>query len=233
MDNISGLQTNYLYYGIQNPVSFTQLFSDNSLSQNYTSPLKSPDQLFVNFPPVLKNMPLVSFDNIQTKQLYSAGLTLTEVSSTLGKVPAGVFFVNDVNQFKVSSIILDTPTVSKISLANTAQKVAKNKNTVGWCFSGVGEAVSKSIEPFLRGQSAYMAADQLAKHPKFREIQVKPENLPKLSAGAIVVWNKTPQNKHGHISVSLGNGYEASDHVQKQATSLGGSKNFRVFVPIS
>ncbi|MCA9552485.1 MAG: single-stranded DNA-binding protein [Myxococcales bacterium] len=47
----------------------------------------------------------------------------------------------------------------------------------------------------------------------------------------IVVWGKTAASPHGHISVALGDGREASDHIQSQITSLRGATNYRVFIP--
>jgi len=83
----------------------------------------------------------------------------------------------------------------------------------------------------LHGASAYMAADQLARSAKFREVQVPSRELGKLPAGAIVVWGKTGRSPHGHISVALGDGREASDHIARQKTSLRGYTNARVFLP--
>lgn len=116
-------------------------------------------------------------------------------------------------------------------LAISARNVANDMNSTGWCFRGVGRAVAQATGVQLSGASAYMAADQLAASDKFREIQVSPDQLRDLPAGAVVVWDKTSASPHGHISVALGNGQEASDHVQSQITSLRGSNDYRVFVP--
>jgi hypothetical protein len=83
----------------------------------------------------------------------------------------------------------------------------------------------------LTGGSAYQAADQLARSDRFREVSVSPDQLRSLPPGAVVVWGRTDRSPHGHISVALGNGQEASDHIQTQMTSLRGAQNYRVFVP--
>ena len=98
----------------------------------------------------------------------------------------------------------------------------------GYCYKWVGQALAK-FGVNVHGASAYMAADQLAKSPKFREVKVDPKDLAKLPAGAVVVWNKGAGHEHGHISIALGNGKEASDKLRTQITNYGTS--CRVFMP--
>lgn len=116
-------------------------------------------------------------------------------------------------------------------LATTARNVANSMNSTGWCYRGVKRAVAEATGVQLSGGSAYQAADQLAGSGKFREVQASPAQLRDLPPGAVVVWGRTDRSPHGHISVALGNGQEASDHVQNQITSLRGATNYRVFVP--
>jgi hypothetical protein len=119
------------------------------------------------------------------------------------------------------------------NLARVAEQTANSLGSVGWCYKGVSQAVAKAMPGVnLSGASAYMAADQLAASSKFKEVKVSPEELKKLPPGAIVVWGKTGASPHGHISVALGDGREASDHIQQQMTSLRGATNFRVFMPV-
>lgn len=119
-----------------------------------------------------------------------------------------------------------------LKLARTAQREAARRDTVGWCYSGVATAVSRALGVELYGKSAWQASPILARSDDFREIRsVRPKDLPKLPAGAIVVWGKTAASPHGHISVALGNGREASDHIDEQRTQLRGHTNFRVFMP--
>ncbi|MEQ8275592.1 MAG: hypothetical protein RKU31_18105 [Deltaproteobacteria bacterium] len=117
------------------------------------------------------------------------------------------------------------------ALAHTAEQVANGMGTTGWCYRGVKQAVAQSTGVQLTGGSAYEAADQLAASGRFQEVEVSPENLTQLPPGAVVVWGQTSASPHGHISVALGDGREASDHVQSQITSLRGASNYRVFVP--
>ena len=116
-------------------------------------------------------------------------------------------------------------------LAKASANIATIRNELHKCYNAVAQAVEGIYGTFLTGLSAYEAADQFAKAPKFKEIKVKPENLPKLQAGAIVVWGYTSVSPHGHISIALGDGREASDHIEPQRTELRGYTNCRVFVP--
>lgn len=113
-------------------------------------------------------------------------------------------------------------------LAETARRVAAGMNTTGWCAKGVGDALDAAGLSSQRVPSAYMKADILARDPRFREIDVSGGNIP---PGAVIVhpagYNGAG-SVHGHIAVSLGNGQEASDHIQRLITS----PNMRVFVPI-
>ncbi len=120
--------------------------------------------------------------------------------------------------------------------AALAKDAEKNGNGPGgWCFKYVRQALERAGVKGVGGASAYMAADQLAKNPKFREIKVAPKDLPKLPAGAVVVWDRNGSGAssagriHGHISISLGDGREVSDVIRKQTTSMG--SNVRVFLP--
>lgn len=119
------------------------------------------------------------------------------------------------------------------ALAKDAEKNANGPG--GWCFKWVRQALERAGVKGVGGASAYMAADQLAKNPKFREIKVSPKDLPKLPAGAVVVWDRggsgasSAGRTHGHISISLGDGREVSDKVRQQTTSMG--SNVRVFLP--
>lgn len=99
------------------------------------------------------------------------------------------------------------------------------------CYEFVANAVDAKIGPFLSGGHAYMAANQLARNPKFKEIKVAARDLPKLPAGAIVVWGKG-DSKSGHISIADGKGKEISDFVGNQMTSHYGGGRPRVFLPL-
>ncbi len=113
------------------------------------------------------------------------------------------------------------------ALAKDAEKHATGPG--GLCFRYVRQALERAGVKGVGGASAYMGADQLARNPKFREIKVSQKDLAKLPAGAVVVWNRGSGHPHGHISIALGDGREASDKIRKQITNYGTS--FRVFLP--
>ena len=130
----------------------------------------------------------------------------------------------------------NAPAVDPEALARTSplgQKIAeagqRNCNgSGGWCFKHVSAALREcGIE--TSGASAYMAADQLAQSDKLREVQVNPQDLPKLPAGAVVVWDRGNGHEHGHISISDGKGGEYSDVYRQQTTNYG--TQCRVFLP--
>lgn len=115
-------------------------------------------------------------------------------------------------------------------LAEAARKEATNGDSSGgWCYRDVGRAL-RTVGINTSGASAYMAADQLAKNPKVKEVKVSKEDLTRLPPGAIVVWDKGAGHEHGHISISTGDGKEASDLMRNQITNYGTS--FRVFMPV-
>lgn len=99
----------------------------------------------------------------------------------------------------------------------------------GYCYRWVKQAL-RSHGVNLQGGSAYQAADQLAQNGRFHEVRgMRPDQLRQLPPGAVVVWNRGPGHQHGHISIALGNGMEASDKLRRQITGYG--TQFRVFVP--
>jgi hypothetical protein len=118
-------------------------------------------------------------------------------------------------------------------IAACAANVGQSMCSVGRCYHGVKEAIREATGIQLQGGSACQAADQLAGSGRFREVSCGPGQLRNLPPGAVVVWGATGASPHGHISVALGNGLEASDHVSRQLTSLRGYENFRVFLPNS
>lgn len=113
-------------------------------------------------------------------------------------------------------------------IADEAYYQASRRGTVGYCYSAAADAIEAVVGTFLYGASAYMAADQLAAHPRFTEVWG--QHLPSLPAGAVVVWGRG-SSPHGHISIALGNGQEASDHIAPQMTYHYGGAAARVFFP--
>lgn len=113
-------------------------------------------------------------------------------------------------------------------IADEAYYEASRRRTTGWCYNAVADAVERVTGPFLWGSHAYQAADQFASSLHFYEVwNVDLQNLP---SGAVVVWGKGT-SRSGHISVSLGDGREASDHIAQQMTYHYGGAAARIFYP--
>lgn len=113
-------------------------------------------------------------------------------------------------------------------IADEAYYEANRRRTSGWCYNAVADAVERITGPFLWGAHAYQSADQFASSSHFYEVWNK--DLRTLPPGAIVVWGKGTSTS-GHISVSLGDGREASDHIAQQMTYHYGGAPSRVFFP--
>ena len=113
-------------------------------------------------------------------------------------------------------------------IADEAYYEASSRGTYGWCYNAVADAVERVTGRFLWGAHAYQAADQFASSSHFYEVWGR--DLRTLPAGSIVVWGQG-SSRSGHISVSLGNGQEASDHIANQMTYHYGGASARVFLP--
>ena len=101
-------------------------------------------------------------------------------------------------------------------VAAAAERSARSLNSVGACALGVNNALTSLGVPG-RGH-AFQKAEQLARNPRFREVNVSGGDLRNLPAGAVVVWGRSGAKPYGHVSVALGGGREASDHLQNQIT---------------
>ena len=123
-------------------------------------------------------------------------------------------------------------------LAATAEKTAKRMNTRDWCAKGVNDALEAAglVEKnTTRAPSAYQLVAKYDKCPNLKKVNVSKEDLKKLPAGCIIVWKNTGVKdgsfgEHGHVLVTLGNGKEASDHIQEMKIH---KTDYAVYVPVS
>ncbi len=130
-----------------------------------------------------------------------------------------------------SNAKVDTQTGKKLAEA-VVSCINTNGSTKGWCLRGVNKAMQKVYGYGFSFGSAYQALGALQKDSNFVEITSQYPNktdLKNLPAGAIVVWGKNGAHPHGHISIALGDGREASDHIANQYTNSGGG--YHIFMP--
>lgn len=110
-------------------------------------------------------------------------------------------------------------------LAQIASCAGGQNGTRGKCLKGVNDSLQAAYGFRLSYPSAYMAKQSLDRMgDKFQNVtcQYQPASkLKSLPPGAIVVWDRKEGHPHGHISIALGNGQEASDHIQNQITGYG------------
>ena len=114
-------------------------------------------------------------------------------------------------------------------LAKAGRWAAGRRQTVGMCLGGVQDALDVVGFKFPRMGAAADMAQPLSKDKRFLELQVPPSELTMLPAGAIVVWDRSDEHPHGHISITQGGGQESSDHLQPMKPYI--TPDFRVFIP--
>lgn len=120
---------------------------------------------------------------------------------------------------------------SNTTLASAAESMANSMGTTGWCLKGVNNTLEQVYGFRLSYNSAYQAIPALQSRGDFVEVTNQYESasdLVNLPAGAIVVWENSSNHPHGHISIALGDGREASDHIQNQTTNYG--TQYHVFI---
>lgn len=143
-------------------------------------------------------------------------------------------FLNTNNEIHSLNDVYDSGVSGE--LASVAYERAMQMNTKGYCAKGVNDSIQRAglANGETRVSSAYMEANVLANHANFKEVEVSRNELGKLPAGCVVVWDKGAGSssafaQHGHIAITLGNGREASDNVSELKTF---NTNYRVFVPV-
>ena len=120
---------------------------------------------------------------------------------------------------------------SNTTLASAAESMANSMGTTGWCLKGVNNTLEQVYGFRLSYNSAYQAIPDLQSRSDFTEVTNQYQSasdLVNLPAGAIVVWENSSNHPHGHISIALGDGREASDHIQNQTVNYG--TQYHVFI---
>ncbi len=102
-------------------------------------------------------------------------------------------------------------------IVKSAINTANQMNTTGKCAKGVGDALRavginvKNMSAYNEDLGAYNMSEALEEQGAFEEIDLEDEEL---LPGDVLVYGATDKKEHGHTSIYLGNGKEASDHVQ-------------------
>lgn len=120
-------------------------------------------------------------------------------------------------------------------LAEIARTTGGAEGTTGWCLKGVNDSLEKAYGFRLSYNSAYQAIGEMQNKEGFEDVTSQyttDQDLANLPAGAMVIWENGNGHEHGHISIALGNGQEASDHIQTQTTSRYGTK-YHIFMPVT
>lgn len=103
-------------------------------------------------------------------------------------------------------------------LVERARVDAYNTNTTGWCYRSVAKVLADEGLAELHGESAHMAAGQLAENANFKKVKNQNDIKP---GDVIVIGNGGPGdpnselNIHGHIMIVGENGVGYSDHAQQ------------------
>lgn len=143
----------------------------------------------------------------------------------------------------------DIPVINKSynpDLGNKLANIAEKNLTggVGYCLQSVRKdtqeaGLTKGGAGSLGG-AACEADDILAENKNFKKVSVSKDDLSKLPAGCIVVWNQSEtgkrsrlSDKYGHIVITDGSGNGFSDHREALTETVSKySGKWSVFVPI-
>lgn len=189
------------------------------------------DTIFLNILALegeLENIRTTTNDTLNRISALSGGLSLNNTQN------------NTQNAGKTANTTAEAFTGKRTTSNPTATKLADtvintintNGSTTGWCLRGVNRALQKAYGFSFSYGSAYQALGELQSRSEFEEITNQYPNktdLKNLPAGAIVIWGKNDAHPHGHISIALGDGREASDHIANQYTNSGGG--YHIFMP--
>lgn len=113
-------------------------------------------------------------------------------------------------------------------LARAAENNARMVNTPGYALREVSKVLREFSFALGNHQGCFQLVGDLRASALVQEVQIHRAQLMQLPPGAIVVWDKGPGLIHGHVSVALGDGREASSTVR---TQLQLNSNFWIFLP--
>jgi hypothetical protein len=109
-------------------------------------------------------------------------------------------------------------------LAAEAVRTARQMDSIGWCARGVKRTLRRFGVDGIEGHAAD-TKEFFDRDRRFQRVDIN-----HLQPGDIVVRGRSRGHRYGHVLVYLGNGMEASDHVQRlsKAAKYGGSWAYRM-----
>jgi len=171
------------------------------------------------------------------KQLQSLGLSASNTSAAIDALqsadPAALSFTPASTEPVTLGDVKMSTSKGNALAASVVNMIDKHGASKGWCLAGVNRALNDTFGFTFAFGSAYQSLGAMQQRDDFADVTAQYPNksdLKRLPAGAIVIWDRDADNPHGHISIALGDGREASDHIANQYTNI--SNSYHVFVPI-
>ena len=228
-------------------------YIQNMIFQNiFVKPLINP--IFKGFSPEIMNllnfnptpiysqfsMPLTNnnnFSNISNKNYFTSNNTVSKTYASKNYSNINPFNVAKYDSNIFAKHKLEDVYNERLSkdLAETSKYFASQmggRRSLGYCARGVRQALESAgiVGPREVYGNAHQYASLLASHENFAEVAVN--DLTKLPAGCIVVWDKDSRHQYGHIAITQENGLESSDHIQNISNNFSRRGGYRVFVPV-
>lgn len=224
--SISNINNNSFRFYEQQPeeqVSAASLWSaipDFGSTQIYSSPtLMDPTKRFELIMNYLQTLPQDFATFSMNMHDYKKGFT------PFGDFSKYICAKTDLTAFKTNYNSKLGERFAKIAYNN-----AREINSSGKCAKGVRTALEKTgISDGFQVASAKDADTLLNNHKDFKKVDVNYNDLKKLPAGCIIVWEASEGHQHGHIAVTLGNGQEASDKIRSIVRREG--VKYTVYMP--
>lgn len=172
-----------------------------------------------------------------TNNIVNTSQSITDKTTTLLEFIAEHPFT--LNDFDLTGYTFSGDDLHK--LTNSAQnekliRAAHNKknstSTKSLCYRGVKNILRNAkidIGDMENEGQAYMAANSLAKHPCFIEIECDIADIPNLPDGTVIVWGRSRAKPDGHIEVKDGQ-FGRCDKTYKLRTKMGEYTKPRFFV---
>lgn len=113
-------------------------------------------------------------------------------------------------------------------LARAAESNARIINTPGYALREVTKIMREFGFALGNHHGCFQLVGDLRSSALLQEVQIQKHQLLQLPPGALVIWDKGPGLLHGHVSIALGDGREASSTVRGQ---LQLNSNFWIFLP--